>query len=77
MGAQATIMANKRNDIPVRIDVEAVRKARIVAAYRDMALNEYLSLIVNTQAAADLAAEQGKTAAQPGPLKPGRKPKSS
>lgn len=76
MGEQATIMASKRNDIPVRIDVEAVKKARIVAAYRDMALNEYLSLIVDTQATADLAAEQGRNVVHPGPLKPGKKPKA-
>lgn len=58
MNGQATM--SKRNDIPVRIDVEAVRKARVVAAYRNVPLNEYLSSIVLAHAAADLAAEQAK-----------------
>lgn len=64
----------KRNDIPVRIDVEAVRKARIVAAYRGVALNEYLSKIVHDVASADLAAEQSANTEPPPQLTRGRKP---
>lgn len=71
MNGQATM--SKRNDIPVRIDVEAVRKARVVAAYRNIPLNGYLSSIVLAAAAADLAAEQEKNAEVEQPKRrPGR-----
>ena len=33
----------KRNDVPVKIDAEVVRVARIVAAYEETTLAEYLS----------------------------------
>jgi hypothetical protein len=33
----------KRNDVPVKIDAEVVRKGRIVAAFRDITLAEYFS----------------------------------
>lgn len=33
----------RRNDVPVKIDAEVVRKAKIVAAFKDIALAEYVS----------------------------------
>jgi hypothetical protein len=33
----------KRNDLSVKIDAEIVRKVKIVAAYRDLSIAEYLS----------------------------------
>lgn len=33
----------KRNDVPVKIDAEVVRQARIVAAFEGVSLAEYLS----------------------------------
>jgi hypothetical protein len=34
---------SKRNDVPVKIDAEVARLARIVAAYEDTSLAEYIS----------------------------------
>jgi hypothetical protein len=33
----------KRNDVPVKIDAEVIRVAKIAAAYRELSLAEYLS----------------------------------
>ena len=51
-------MAKRRNDVSVKVDAESVRIAKIVAAYRDKSLAEYLSEIVLAQATSDLAQEQ-------------------
>lgn len=34
----------RRNDVPVKMDAEIVRKAKIVAAYRGQSLAEFLSV---------------------------------
>lgn len=39
----ATAEMVKRNDLSVKIDAEIVRKVKIVAAYRDLSIAEYLS----------------------------------
>jgi hypothetical protein len=33
----------KRNDVPVKIDAEVIKVAKIAAAYRELSLAEYLS----------------------------------
>lgn len=33
----------RRNDVPVKMDAEVVRKAKVVAAYRGQTLAEFLS----------------------------------
>lgn len=53
-------MATKRNDKVVKIDAEVIRLAGIVAAYRDMHMNEYLSDLLLPIVKADLAKEQAK-----------------
>jgi hypothetical protein len=55
----------KRNDVSVRIDSEAVKVAKIVAAYRDISLVEYISQVLLATASADLAVEQTKNPVPP------------
>jgi hypothetical protein len=55
-----------RNDVTVKIDAEAARVAKIVAAYRDKSLAEYLSEVVLPIARKDLASEQMKNPAKGG-----------
>jgi hypothetical protein len=50
----------KRNDITAKVDAEALRVARIVAAYRGLTLAEYLSDIVLATATRDREAEERK-----------------
>lgn len=38
-----SVARQKRNDVPVKLDAEVTRIARIVAAYEGMHLAEYLS----------------------------------
>lgn len=45
----------KRDDVTVKLDKEVVRKARIVAAYRDITLAEYFSEKLAPLVDADLA----------------------
>jgi predicted HicB family RNase H-like nuclease len=40
---RTTMAKPKRNDVPVKVDEEVVRLARIVAAYRGESLAEYMS----------------------------------
>jgi hypothetical protein len=54
---------------PAKIDSEAVRIAKIVAAYRDITLAEYLSEIIMERAARDLEQEQARSRT-PKPPKP-------
>ena len=53
-----TMSKTKRNDVPVKIDAEVVRIARIVAAYDEQTLAEYLSERLRPLVAADLAKRQ-------------------
>lgn len=48
----------KRNDVPVKMDAEVVRIARIVAAYRGISLAEYISERLRPLADADLLRHQ-------------------
>lgn len=48
----------KRNDVPVKMDTEVVRLARIVAAYRDIPMAEYLSERLRPLVTADLTEHQ-------------------
>lgn len=59
----------RRNDLSVKIDAEVIRKARIVVAYRDLNLAEYLSEVLAPIVDRDLAAEQERE------RKRGEKPK--
>jgi len=65
-------MATKRNDVSVKIDAEAVRVAKIVAAYEDKSLAEYLSNLVLEHAIRELEIKQSA-----GSSLPKRKPKGS
>jgi hypothetical protein len=60
----------KRNDVSVKLDAEATRLAKIVAAFRDQTLAEYLSEIVLAQAKKDLdrhmRQERGRPAGEKG-----------
>ena len=53
-----------RNDEQVKVGVDVVRQARIVCAYRDKGLAEYLTEILAPVVARDLADEQAKAAKQ-------------
>jgi hypothetical protein len=44
----------KRNDVTVKVDVEAVRIAKIAASYKDMSLAEYISTLIMTHAPGDI-----------------------
>jgi hypothetical protein len=58
----------KRNDVPVKMDAEVVRIAKIAAAYREQSLAEYLSERMRDIAAHDVEQEHAK--------QPHRKPAS-
>lgn len=55
----------KRNDTVARIDAEVVRKARIVAAYRGVDLNVYLSDVLGPIVDEHLAQHAAETAGLP------------
>ena len=63
----------KRNDVPVKVDAEVVRVARIAAAYKDMSLAEYISETLRPLVAQHVEQEHAK---QPHsrPKGEGRKP---
>ena len=48
----------KRDDTAAKIDAKIVRDAKIVAAYRDITLAEYLSELLRPLVARDLKGEQ-------------------
>jgi hypothetical protein len=50
----------KRNDVPVKIDAEVVRVAKIAAAYKDMSLAEYISERLRPLVALDVEQEHAK-----------------
>jgi hypothetical protein len=45
---------SKRNDITVRVDADVIRDAKVVAAFRDITLAEYLSEVLRPIVDADL-----------------------
>jgi hypothetical protein len=50
----------KRNDVPVKLDAEVVRVAKIAAAYKDMSLAEYLSERLRPLVSQDVEQEHAK-----------------
>ena len=50
----------KRNDVPVKIDAEVIRVARIAAAYKDMSLAEYISERLRPLVSQDVEQEHAK-----------------
>ena len=60
----------KRNDVTVKLDADAVRLAKIVAAYREVSVAEYLSDVLLPIVQRDLEQEQAKATAK---RKPGGK----
>lgn len=51
----------KRKDVPVKMDSDVVRLAKIVAAYKDKSLAAYLSDLVRPIVERELEQEQEKT----------------
>jgi hypothetical protein len=49
-----------RNDVAVKLDADVVREARIVAAYRGIAMAEYISEILRPIVHRDLEEESRK-----------------
>jgi hypothetical protein len=60
MQALADRPMTKRNDVPVKIDAEVVRVAKIAAAYKDMSLAEYISERLRPLVAEDIDREHEK-----------------
>lgn len=60
-------MATKRNDAPVKVDVDVLAKARIAAATKGVSLAEYASEALEIAADRDIAAFKsgGKAAPKP------------
>ncbi len=50
----------KRNDVPVKVDAEVIRIAKIAAAYKDMSLAEYISERLRPLVAEDVEREHAK-----------------
>ena len=69
MFAMAEETMAKRVDVSVKMDAEVIRKAKIVAAYREMALAEFLSgelgAIIDRLLAEEHAKEIGGKAEKP------------
>jgi hypothetical protein len=63
-------MAKQRNDVSVKIDAEVYRLVRTVAAWRGVAVAEYLSDIVRPAVQKDIA-KMSKEAAERGKDKGG------
>lgn len=55
-----TVGKRKRNDTAVKVDAELVRIAKVIAAYRDIPLAEYLSERLRPLIEADHAVEMEK-----------------
>jgi hypothetical protein len=55
----------KRTDVPVRIDTEVVKDARLVAAYRDVSLAQYISDLIRPLVARDVDELQKELAKNP------------
>jgi hypothetical protein len=61
----------KRNDVPVKIDAEVIRVAKIAAAYKGLSLAEYLSETLRPIVSRDVEQEHAKV------IPPSSRPKSS
>ena len=55
----------RRNDQTVKLDAEVARDAKIVAAYKDMSLAEYLSELIRPVVARDLESEHERKTKPP------------
>ncbi len=71
--SRAPMPKPKRDDLAVKVDRQVVRQARIVAAYRDQDVNEYLSEVLAPLVAQHLAEHQATGVAPPQPRQ--RKPR--
>lgn len=60
MQAVADRTMTKRNDVPVKIDAEVIRVAKIAAAYKDMSLAHYLSERLRPLVSQDVEQEHAK-----------------
>ena len=60
----------KRNDVPVKVDADVVRVAKIAAAYKGLSLAEYLSETLRPIVFRDVESEHAKVAG----AKKGKKP---
>lgn len=54
---------SKRNDVPVKVDSEVIRVAKIAAAYKGLSLAEYLSETLRSIVLRDVEQEHAKVAA--------------
>ena len=70
--ADAERPMTKRNDVPVKMDAEVVRVAKIAAAYKDMSLAEYISERLRPLASEDVEQEHAKRPHMPAKGKPKR-----
>lgn len=52
----------KRNDVPVKVDAEVIRVAKIAAAYKGKSLAEYLSDTLRPIVSQDVEQEHAKVA---------------
>ncbi len=62
----------KRNDVPVKMDAEVVRKAKIVAAYRGQTLAEFVSQTIGSIVDGLIEQEHARMKAQADPEANGR-----
>jgi hypothetical protein len=69
MVAVAEEPMTKRNDVPVKVDAEVVRVAKIAAAYKDMTLAEYISERLRPLVAEDVEHEHAKRPHVPAKVK--------
>ncbi len=60
MQALADRPMTRRNDVPVKIDADVVRVAKIAAAYKDVSLAEYISERLRPLVAEDVDREHSK-----------------
>lgn len=62
----------RRNDVAVKLDMEVVRDAKVVASFKTQSLAEYLSELIRPLVERDLKAEYAKRMA---PSETPKKPK--
>ena len=60
----------KRNDVPVKVDADVIRVAKIAAAYKGISLAEYLSETLRPIVSRDVESEHAKVEG----AKTGKKP---
>jgi hypothetical protein len=60
MAVAGTVQVMARNDVTVKLDATVARKAKMIAAARDITVAEYLSEILRPIVQRDLGAESAK-----------------